>query len=92
MHFINSAVFDSHDYRPMLNSVGTSTPAHPPRRHDAPTLVTRHHSFEHESEGTDTLRLSAATGGPGGLTSYYHISNFYGYASPHGGATVRVSH
>ena len=24
-------------YRPMLNSVGTSTPAHPPRRHDAVT-------------------------------------------------------
>ena len=37
VHFINSAVFDSHDYRPMLNSVGTSTPAHPPHRHDADT-------------------------------------------------------
>ena len=39
-------------------------PAHPPRRHDAPRLVMRHHSYEHEGEGTDTLRLSAATRGP----------------------------
>ena len=70
-----------------------SAPPRPPTHLVAtcPTLVTSHHSFEHEGEGAETLRLSAATGGPGGLTSYYHISNFYGYASPHGGATVRVS-
>ena len=70
-----------------------SAPPRPPTHLvDALTLVTSHHSFEHEGEGTDTLRLSAATRGPNGPTSYYHISNFYGYASPHGGATVRVSH
>ena len=51
-----------------------SAPPRPPTHLVAtmPSLVMRHHSFEHESEGTDTLRLSAATRGPDGLTSYYH--------------------
>jgi len=52
-------------------------PAHPPRRHDAPT--TRHtshttrsgtsqHSFGHEDEGADIQQhISAATGDPDGL-------------------------
>jgi len=45
-----------------------SAPPRPPTHLVAtmPSLVTRHHSFEHESEGTDTLRLSAATRGPDG--------------------------
>ena len=67
-------------------------------------------SIEHEGEGADVVRLSAATGDPGGLHhsdmrsavlitypsthayGHIHISGIYGYASPHGGAPVGVSH
>ena len=84
-------------YRPMLNSVDTSTPAHPlvatMPRHSRHTSTTR-------SLDTSGTRLSTRArrrkrcGSRGGLTvltSYIHISYIYGYVSPHGGATVRVS-
>jgi len=35
---------------------------------------------------------SSSTTRPATACGHFHISNIYGYASPHGGATVRVSH
>jgi len=56
----------------MLNSVGTSTPAHPPRRYDALTLVTSHHSLSTRARGRTLCGSQLQQGAPDGLASYYH--------------------
>ena len=58
-------------YDALITSASSSTRAcSPSSEHNPPThlvatmpsLVTRHHSFEHESEGTDTAALSCNKG------------------------------
>jgi hypothetical protein len=95
-------------------------PAHPPRRHDAPTHETHvvrtrrarasspsgtrmrgrtYSSTSQLRQGIPTVftvrtcaQRSSSPTSPATAYGHFHISNIYGYASPHGGATVRVSH
>ena len=95
-------------------------PAHPPRRHDAPTHETHvvrtrrarasspsgtrmrgrtYSSTSQLRQGIPTVftvrtcaQRSSSPTRPATAYGHFHISYIYGYASPHGGAAVRVSH